>query len=180
MRRLVLLVTTILVVPFAASAQRGSGSPPFDGPRGAFSFELSDGEPVSFYLEWARVLELSETQKTGLIEIRRKLRHQNAPFMQQLDSLREAAGVNMATRGRLDTRDAEALKRFQEWSAPVTDSIRMNNDGARREIRVLLADAQMARADSLNREMRASRGRRPAGRPGAGSQPGPNEFRHSP
>ena len=139
--------------PTAVLAQRGGGAPPFDGPRGVVSFELSDGEPVSFYLEWSRVLELTEGQKSGLIEIRRKLRLQNAPFMRQLDSLREAAGVNMATRGRLDERDAASLRRFQEWSAPVTDSIRLNNDGARREIRALLAPPQMTRADSLNSAM---------------------------
>jgi len=160
------LASTLMLLPAAALAQRGGGSPPFDGPRGAFAFELSDGEPVSFYLEWARVLELSERQKSGLIEIRRKLRGQNAPFMRQLDSLRAAAGVNMETRGRMGPRDEEALRRFREWSAPVTDSIRLNNDGARREIRALLDEPQLIKADSLNREMQGpGRGRRPEGRP---------------
>lgn len=165
MRRSIVLVSTILLLPASALAQRGGASPPFDGPRGAFAFELSDGEPVSFYLEWGRVLELSDPQKAGLIEIRRKLRLQNAPFMRQLDSLREAAGVNMETRGRLGPRDQEALRRFEVWAAPVTDSIRVNNDGARREIRALLAEPQLIKADSLNREMQEQRrGRRPEGR----------------
>ncbi len=101
------------------------------------------------------MLDLTEDQKSGLIEIRRKLRIANAPFMQQLDSIREAAGVNLESRGRMDARDAEALQRFREWSAGVTDSIRVNNDGARREIRALLDATQLARADSLNREMQA-------------------------
>jgi hypothetical protein len=172
MRRFIVLASSLLLLPAIALAQRGGASPPFDGPRGSFAFELSDGEPVSFYLEWARVLELSEPQKSGLIEIRRKLRIQNAPFMQQLDSLREAAGVNMATRGRLTARDEEALRRFQEWAAPVTDSIRLNNDGARREIRALLAESQLLKADSLNREMREQgRGRRPDDRPRPDGRP---------
>lgn len=159
------LAAALALAPVAALAQRGGGSPPFDGPRGEYSFELSDGEPVSFYLEFSRMLDLTEAQKSGLIEIRRKLRIANAPFMRQLDSLREAAGVNMERRGRMDARDAEALQRFREWSVGVTDSIRVNNDGARREIRALLNDTQMARADSLNREMQEMRGRSPQGRP---------------
>lgn len=175
MRSRILLATLASLLPAVAAAQRGGGSPPFDGPRGAFAFALSDGEPVSFYLEWARVLELSEGQKSGLIEIRRKLRAQNAPFMRQLDSLREAAGVNMETRGRLGPRDEEALRRFREWSAPVTDSIRLNNDGARREIRALLGEARMLKADSLNREMQEQRrDRRREGPPRQGRDAAPS------
>lgn len=153
----------IVLAPAIAEAQRGGAAPPFDGPRPEYSFMLSDGEPVSFYLEFSRMLDLTETQKTGLIEIRRKLRSANAPFMQQLDSLREVAGVNMEKRGRMDERDTEALRRFREWSAGVIDSIRVNNDGARRDIRALLDSTQLARADSLNREIQEMRGRRPGG-----------------
>ena len=164
---------SLLLLPAIAGAQRGGAAPPFDGPRGEYSFAMSDGEPVSFYLEWSRMLDLSEAQKTGLIEIRRKLRVANAPFMRQLDSLREAAGVNMESRGRIDARDAEALRRFREWSVAVTDSIRLNNDGARREIGALLNATQLARADSLNREMQDAGGRRPGGRerPHGGERP---------
>jgi hypothetical protein len=163
MRRIIALAfAALLGVPVAAAAQRGGGAPPFYGPRGAYSFELSDGEPVSFYLEWSRVLQLSEEQREGLIEVRRKLRVQNAPFMQQLDSLRERAGVNMSERGRLTEEDREALKRFNDWAAPVIDSIRLNNDGARREIRALLDARQMAKADSVQQAMRDPRTRRPA------------------
>lgn len=157
------LVAVLALSPAAAIAQRGGGAPPFDGPRGEYSFQLSDGEPVSFYLEFSRMLDLTEAQKSGLIEIRRKLRIANAPYMQKLDSIRQAAGVNMESRGRMGARDEEALQRFREWSAGVTDSIRVNNDGARREIRALLDDTQMARADSLNREIQEMRGRRQQG-----------------
>lgn len=170
-RALIVIRTSLvllLLLPDAAAAQRGGASPPFNGPRGAFAFELSDGEPVSFYLEMARELDLTGEQKDALIEIRRRLRIVNAPFMRQLDSLREAAGVNMETRGRMDERDAEALRRFQEWAAPVTEAIRVNNDGARREIRALLGEGQLIRADSLNAAMRAQqRGRRPGAAPSA-------------
>jgi hypothetical protein len=155
-----LIVAAALVFPTSVSAQRGGGAPPFDGPRGAFSFELSDGEPVSFYLEWSRMLELSEAQKSALIEIRRRLRGQNAPFMVQLDSLRDLAGIDMTTRGRITERDREAFRRFQQWAAPVIDSIRVNNDGARREIRAVLDARQIARADSVQTQLRVEGGRR--------------------
>lgn len=145
--------------PTPARAQRGA--PPFDGPRGALSFQLSDGEPVSFYLEWAHELEVTDDQRAQLIELRRRLRVANAPFMQQLDSLRQAAGLEMGERGRMSERDAEALRRFNEWARPVTDSIKQNNDGARADIRTILQPLQLARADSLFRANRDVRGRRP-------------------
>ena len=164
MRRIatLLVIAGLTSLPFGAvSAQRGA--PPFDGPRGTLSFQLSDGEPVSFYLEWSRVLELSDSQKTALIEIRRKLRAQNAPFVHQLDSIRQYAGIDMTERGRLSEADREAFQRFEKWAAPVIDSIRVNNDGARREIRAVLSSPQLSRADSLAVEMRDPRVRRAGG-----------------
>jgi hypothetical protein len=162
MRRIV--ITSVfagltILLPSVMLAQRGG--PPFDGPRGVLTFQLSDGEPVSFYLEWSRELELSEPQKKELIEIRRKLRAQNASFVRQLDSLRQYAGIDMTERTRLTEADREAFRRFEKWSAPIVDSIRINNEGARREIKVVLAVPQLARADSIAAAMRDPRGRRP-------------------
>jgi len=176
-------MTVAFLLPWASlGAQRGGASPPFDGPRGAFSFELSDGEPVSFYLEWSRMLELTEPQKSALIEIRRRLRVQNAPFMQQLDSLRELAGIDMSTRGRLSERDRESFQRFQQWAAPVIDSIRVNDEGARREIRGVLDARQLARADSVQAELREQRD--PRSRRGRGEgrpdRPGAQERHEAP
>lgn len=162
--RLVLpILVATLLLPAGVRAQRG-GAPPFDGPRGALAFELSDGEPVSFYLEWSHELDVTDEQRSQLIEIRRKLRLLNAPFMRQLDSLRQYAGVELGERRRLTESDREALKRFEAWARPVTDSIRLNNDGARAEIRNVLLPLQLARADSINRANRELRGRRPGER----------------
>ena len=158
------VVALLSAVPRVAIAQRGS-APPFDGPRGALSFQLSDGEPVSFYLEWARELEVTDDQRVQLIEIRRRLRMANAPFMHQLDSLRQYAGVDMSERGRVSEKDAEAMRRFNEWARPVTDSIRFNNDGARADIRRIMQPLQLARADSLFKANRDVRGRRSGQRP---------------
>lgn len=141
-----------------ASAQRGD--PSFEGPRGVFTFELSDGEPISFFLEWSRVLDLTDAQRDKLMELRRRLRAETAPFVERLDSLRELAGIDMTERGRLSSRDREALARFERWSKPIADSIRVYNDAARLEARQLLAEPQRARADSLA----AARGRGEGGR----------------
>jgi hypothetical protein len=156
------------LTPSAIRAQ--GGSPPFNGPRGAYSFELSDGEPVSFYLEWSRQLELTDAQKTHLIEIRRRLRQVNASFMTRLDSIRELAGVDMTERARLTQQDADAMSKFRLLAKPVIDSIRINNDQARNEIRHLLEDQQMTRADSIAAAQRDIRPRR-AGRSGPSAPP---------
>lgn len=180
-RSFVLSIVAVAAASTVARAQRGGGAPPFGGPRPEFGFDLSDGEPVSFYLEWGRVLELTPDQKNGLIEIRRRLRLQNAPFMHQLDSLRELSGVDLGSRRRVNEDDREALRRFQLVAAPVMDSIKVNNDGARREIGALLDPRQAAKADSLAQAMRDPRNRRNAGRdergPGGRRPGGPNEQR---
>ncbi len=163
--------------PLVARAQRGGGAPPFGGPRPEFTFDLTDGEPVSFYLERSRELELTPEQRTGLIDVRRRLRLQNALFMKQLDSLREVAGIDLTARRRVDQEDREAFQRFQTMAAPVIDSIRLNNDGARREIRALLDARQVAKGDSLAKATRDPRNRR-EGERGARRPPGaPNAFR---
>jgi hypothetical protein len=156
--------STVVAIAILALAARGGQAqrrdPSFDGPRGAFSFQLSDGEPISFFLEWSRVLELTDSQRERLMEIRRRLRTQNAPHVKQLDSLRELAGVDLTERGRITDEDREALARFERWSKSVTDSIRVNNDAARLEARSLLSDQQWQRADSLVAAVRAGGGRR--------------------
>lgn len=139
------------MLPFAGvvQAQRGGSPPNFDGPRGFLTASLSDGEPVSFFLEISREIGLRDRQRRDLIELRRRLREQNKPFVARLDSLRRLAGFELGDRANVSRRDAEALERFTEWARPVTDSIRMNNDVARAEARTLLDADQRRRADSI-------------------------------
>ncbi len=141
-------ITAITGIAAPLLAQRGQGEG-FEGPRGAVTLDLSSGEPISFYLEISRELGLSEDQKTRLMNMRRRLRVQNGPYMKQLDSLRDLAGVELGERGRLTSDDREALERFRTWSRPVIDSIRVNNDLARREVQAMLDERQRATADSL-------------------------------
>jgi hypothetical protein len=159
----ILAAALLAGAPFVVAAQRG-GDPSFEGPRGAFSFQLSDGEPISFFLEWSRVLELSDAQREKMMDIRRHLRLQNAAYVKQLDSLRELAGIDMMERGRLTQKDREAFERFARWSKPVADSIRVNNDAARAEAMALLAETQRVRVDSIVVAVR-ERGDRGRGRP---------------
>ncbi len=131
------------------------------GGRG-YSFQLSDGEPISFFLEYSRELELSDSQKVSLMNIRRRLREQDAPFMQQMDSLRNAMGISLDPTPRLTNDKMEQLRRFQAASKPMADSLKVYNDAARDEARRLLLPDQLVRLDSLAKE--AARGR--AGRDG--------------
>ena len=124
---------------------------------------LTDGEPISFILEHAQVLDLVDSQRVGLISIRRKLRSANDPFMRQLDSLREYLGLSLEPRSRgLDEDDRRKLQKFEQMSQPITDSIRINNDAARVQARALLDTVQVTRLDSLVvRERGTIGGRRP-------------------
>jgi hypothetical protein len=142
----VFVVLAILLLATPALGQR-SGRP--EGMRGPMTVDLSDGEPISFFLEISRELGLSDSQKGRLIDMRRKLRAQNAPFMKQLDSLRSLAGVELGETGGLTAEDRDALERFRVWSRPVIDSIRVNNDLARAEVRAMLDETQRATADSV-------------------------------
>lgn len=121
---------------------------------------LSDGEPISYLLEHSDVLDLTDAQKESLMDIRRWLRQQTAPFMRQMDSVREFLGISLEQRVRRE--DIETLQRFQTMTQPLTDSIRFYNDAARGEARQVLDSAQAVRLDSLVvAERRELPGRRP-------------------
>ena len=157
--RLAAFFAVCAIAPRGAHAQqivtRGGG-------RGMYTFELSDGEPISYFLEHSRELELTDNQRQQLIDVRRRLRVQNAPYMRQLDSLRNLLGISLAPRPRISGEDRDALQRFQLQSQPVVDSIRVNNQAAQQEARTFLDDRQRVRLDSLaktDQEFGQGRGR---------------------
>ena len=162
---LVSFACALAFAPVSGAAQRGA-APPFEGPRGLYTFDLADGEPISFFLEVAHEIGLRDAQKSRLMDLRRRLRGQNAPHMEQLDSLRALAGIDLGDRNGVNQRDAEKLRRFNEWARPVIDSIRINNDVARAEARTLLDADQRKSLDSIaaldrRRERNPRRGRPP-------------------
>jgi hypothetical protein len=161
MRRLAILLAVFLSAPVALP---GQVMPAQVIRRGATNgLALTDGEPISFILEHAGVLDLIDTQRDELMAIRRRLRAANEPFMKQLDSLREYMGLSLEPRPRgLTDEDTKKLRRFEQMSQPITDSIRVNNDAARVQARQLLDSAQVLRLDSLVvRERGTIGGRRP-------------------
>ena len=138
---------------------------------GANGLTMSDGEPISFILEHAQLLDLVDSQRTSLIAIRRRLRGANESYMKQLDSLRDVLGISLEPRARgLTDEDRKKLQRFEQMSQPISDSIRINNDAAQVQARALLDSTQVIRLDSLVvRERGTIGGRRP---------PPPGAFRH--
>jgi hypothetical protein len=164
-RSLIVTLAFLVTAPVAALAQRGA-APPFDGPRGFYTFDLADGEPISFFLEVSHELALSENQRRHLMDIRRRLRETNAPFVARLDSLRSLAGIDLGDRNGINRKDAEALERFNRWARPSIDAMRVNNDVARSDARRVLDSDQRRRLDSIARDdearMRTERRRRGA------------------
>lgn len=130
---------------------------------GAGGLAMSDGEPISFVLEHAGVLDLTDEQRNGLMVIRRRLRAANETFMKQLDSLRDVMSISLEPRPRgLSDEDRKKLQRFEQVSQPITDSIKVNNDAATLQARSLLDSVQVVRLDSLVlRERGTIGGRRP-------------------
>ena len=171
MRSFAFLFAIALSAPLALPAQLMPARVVRNGaPNG---MTLSDGEPISFILEHAGVLDLVDSQRTNLMSIRRKLRAANEPFLMLLDSLRESMGISLEPRPRgLSDEDRKKLQRLEQVSQPITDSIRLNNDAARLQARTLLDSAQVVRLDSLVvRERGTIGGRRP---------PPPSRRRSSP
>jgi hypothetical protein len=164
MRFAAVFTATILSLPAIPAALDAQDMPARVIRRGAPNgMALSDGEPISFILEHAQVLDLVDSQRVGLMSIRRKLRSANDPFMRQLDSLREYLGLSLEPRPRgLNDDDRKKLQKFEQMSQPITDSIRINNDAARIQARALLDSIQVVRLDSLVLSERGTiGGRRP-------------------
>ena len=132
---------------------------------GAAGLEIVAGEPVSFFIEHSKELELTSAQRDSLMALRRRLRAQNAPYVRSLDSLREVIGIDLEPRPRGNDREREKMERFQTLSAPFADSIRTNNDAARGEAWMLLELSQRNKVDSLVKEDRDARGRERNGQP---------------
>ena len=162
MRRFAILVFSgFLAAPAASFAQVMPAQVVRRG--GANGLTLTDGEPISFILEHAQVLDLVDSQRTNLMSIRRRLRSANEPYLKQIDSLREILGISLEPRPRgLTDEDRKKLQRLEQMSQPIQDSIRINNDAARLQARSLLDSAQVARLDSITvRERGTIGGRRP-------------------
>ena len=156
------------VVPSALAGQSTVTTSPSGFVRGQYTFDLSDGEPISWFLEYSEQLKLKPEQKTSLIAIRRRLRGENERFMTRLDSAAEVSGLTLGEVSRMTPDDRLALERFNKITAPTRDSIRANNDIARAEALTLLTSVQQTRLDSLVLELRRDRGRGPLRRGGAG------------
>jgi hypothetical protein len=163
MRLAILIALSLTAAPSLLSAQ----GMPAEVRRPVGAILITDGEPISFVLENAQLLDLREDQRTTLMNIRRRLRAANGPHMRQLDSLREMLGISTEPRARgLSEDDRKKLQRFEALSAPITDSIKVNNDAAKMQAREILDSVQVAKLDSI-----ALRGR--AGVPGRRGSPPP-------
>lgn len=166
MRRLLLLfIAALLSATPALEAQtmptrvvrRGGGA----------GYELSDGEPISYLIEHSRLLELSEEQKTALMELRRMLRASTAPFMKQIDSVREQLGFSLEGRRRPADEEAKARDRLTQLTQPFVDSVKVRNDAARLQARGILDERQRIKLDSLVLSERGA----PEGRGGRSGRP---------
>ena len=167
--RISLFVVVWAATPCFVTAQStGAQVQPLGNNPGGYSFDLSDGEPISWFLEYSQPLKLTPDQKTTLIAIRRRLRNDNERFMTRLDSVATAVGLTLGDRPRLTPDERLALERFNRITQPTRDSIRTNNTIARSEALTLLTSAQQTRLDSLITLMQRERGRGSQRRRGAG------------
>jgi hypothetical protein len=161
-----LLIATLIAFPAIVSAQT---LPARVTRHGAAALEISDGEPVSFFIEHSKELELTNAQRDSLMALRRRLRSQNGPYVRSLDSLRNVLGIDLEPRPRTTDAERAKMERFQQLAAPFADSIRVNNDAARGEAWSMLQISQRNKVDSLLKEDRIKlireRGDQPGRRP---------------
>ncbi|MCC6319657.1 MAG: hypothetical protein IT361_18450 [Gemmatimonadaceae bacterium] len=146
-RRVVWLAFLGLALPATVCAQRGRQPAP-EGGRG-YTFDFADGEPISYFLENARRLTLTDVQRSRLMDIRRRLRVTNKSYVARLDSLRDLAGIDLGDANGISGKEREAIARFESWARPTMDSMRVNIDIARVEARSLLDADQQRRLDSI-------------------------------
>ncbi len=170
--RIQICIAAVLgAMPSALAAQVGAGATtaPSGFIRGQYTFDLSDGEPISWFLEYSQPLKLTPEQKTSLIAIRRRLRGENERYMTRLDSAAAAVGLTLGEVNRMTGEERLALERFNKITQPTRDSIKVNNDVARAEALTLLTSVQQTRLDSLVADLRRDRGRLPRRRGAGGS-----------
>ena len=157
-----ILIATLIAVPAMVSAQ----TLPARVVRHSAALEISDGEPVSFFIEHSKELELTDGQRDSLMALRRRLRTQNGSYMRSLDSLRNVLGIDLEPRPRTTDAERAKMERFTQLSAPFADSVRVNNDAARNEAWAMLQVVQRNKVDSLLKDDRANRIRERSGQPG--------------
>jgi hypothetical protein len=159
LKRTSILVAIAFALSPAALYSQMTVTPQVGRVAGPYSFDLSDGEPISWFLEFSEQLKLTPDQKTTLIAIRRRLRNENEHYMERLDSVAVSVGLNLGERSaRMSEDDRQALERFNKLTQPTRDSIRANNEIARAEALTLLTKPQSARLDSVMSALRGRRG----------------------
>lgn len=171
--RVCLAAGALVAIPCYVHGQvTGATVQPLGNNTGGYTFDLSDGEPISWFLENSQPLRLTADQKTSLIGIRRRLRSENERFMTRLDSVATAVGLTLGERPRMTADERLALERFNKITQPTRDSIRANNALARAEALTLLTGGQQSRLDSIITIMQRERGRGNVRRRGAGAGEG--------
>lgn len=138
-------------------------------------YELSDGEPISYLIEHSKLLQLSEEQKASLMDLRRMLRAQTAPFMRQIDSVREQLGIGLEPSRRSRDDESRVQMRLAELTQPFVDSVKVRNDAARLQARGILDERQRVKLDSLVLAERDVPGAR-EGRSGGRRPPAPGPI----
>lgn len=165
MRRVLFGCFTALMIPIVLPAQT---MPATVVRRGAGAGGSGIDEPISAILEFASLLDLADSQRTQLIDLRRRLRAANAGHLRSLDSLRQALSINTEPGPRgLSEEDRRQLSRYDELGRPFMDSLRVNNEAARASAVLMLDTAQVRKLDSLSAAGRSGR----AGRRGGGPPP---------
>jgi len=133
MRRMMMIVAAMLVLPTAVSAQ---------GQRQGGGRGMMAGNPISIVLEHAADLKLTESQTHQLHALNESLVEKNRPIMEEMAKAREAGNVD------------------RETMMAKMATVRENNAAAQARLEDILDADQLAKATKFIEDARPQRGRR--------------------
>ena len=133
MRRMMMIVAAMLVLPAAVSAQ---------GQRQGGGRGMMAGNPIAIVLEHAADLKLTESQTHQLHVLNEGLVEKNRPIMEEMAKAREAGNVD------------------RETMMAKMATVRENNEVAQAKLKDILDADQLAQAMKFIEDARPQRGRR--------------------
>lgn len=174
------LALALLSAPQVLNAQDPAGAGHHGGRGHGAGMAMGRMDPFARLLERRQELQLTSQQVSQIEGIQSRLRTQNQPLMEQLQTLRRQAGLPELRQGgearggerrQLTDEQRQAVRQFRERAQPITEQMRANTRTAMREVQGILTEQQRSQLRQWHQEQGRRHGRG-EGRRGRGGRRG--------